>query len=41
MPILPISISYVEIFILLGVWLNALINLYKFFKEECNDKKEK
>ncbi len=27
---MPFSISYTEIVIMLGVWLNALINLYNF-----------
>jgi len=27
---IPFSISYTEIVIMVGVWLNALINLYKF-----------
>jgi|MDTB01.3.fsa_nt_gb hypothetical protein len=27
---IPFSISYTEIVIMLGVWLNALINLYNF-----------
>jgi hypothetical protein len=27
---IPFSISYTEVVIMLGVWLNALINLYNF-----------
>ena len=27
---IPFSISYTEIVIMLGVWLNALINLHNF-----------
>jgi len=27
---IPFSISYTEIVIMVGVWLNALINLYNF-----------
>lgn len=31
---MPVSISYTEIVIMLGVWLNALINLYNFVKRK-------
>jgi len=31
---LPNAISYTEIVIMLGVWLNALINLYNFVKRK-------
>lgn len=34
---MPFSISYTEIVIMLGVWLNALINLYNF----TNNRKKK
>lgn len=29
---LPLSISYIEIGILIGVWLNTSINVYNFLK---------
>ena len=29
---IPLSISYIEIGILLGVWLNTTINVYNFMK---------
>ena len=29
---IPLSISYIEIGILLGVWLNTSINVYNFMK---------
>jgi len=29
---LPLSISYIEIGILIGVWLNTSINVYNFMK---------
>lgn len=31
---IPASISYVEIVIALGVWLNTTINLYNFMKRK-------
>jgi hypothetical protein len=31
---MPFSISYTEMVIMLGVWLNALINLYNFLKRK-------
>jgi|DEB0MinimDraft_12_1074336.scaffolds.fasta_scaffold00395_24 hypothetical protein len=30
---IPVTISLVELLILLGVWLNTVINVYKFIKE--------
>lgn len=30
---IPLTISLVELLILLGVWLNTVINVYKFIKE--------
>jgi hypothetical protein len=29
---IPLSISYIEIGILIGVWLNTSINVYNFMK---------
>jgi hypothetical protein len=29
---LPLSISYIEIAIMVGVWLNTSINVYNFMK---------
>jgi hypothetical protein len=29
---IPLSISYIEIGILVGVWLNTTINVYNFMK---------
>jgi len=31
---IPLSISYIEIGILLGVWLNTSINIYNFSKRK-------
>jgi len=31
---IPLSISYIEIGILVGVWLNTSINLYNFMKRK-------
>ena len=31
---IPFTISYIEITIMVGVWLNALINLYNFMKRK-------
>jgi|14_taG_2_1085336.scaffolds.fasta_scaffold03506_9 hypothetical protein len=33
----PFTISYVEMFIALGVWLNTTINVYNFMKAK-NDR---
>ena len=33
---MPITISLVECLILIGVWANTAINIYKFVKENKN-----